>query len=104
MPAHGIIDPGGRYRVMKFLDRVDSIARRIERFVSGSAPSDPLYVSNRTFGQKIRVVVLIGAPVLALAVLLGLALGSYFDTPPAQQASGSKEPTGEITAKVLPHL
>src|SRR5215469_10833016 len=41
--------------LMSFLDRADSIAKRLERFVAGSAPSDPLYVTNRTFGQKLRV-------------------------------------------------
>jgi hypothetical protein len=89
---------------MSFLDRVDSIAKRMERFVAGSAPSDPLYVTNRTFGQKLRIGLLIGTPVLAIAVLVALALGNYFDSPAPENAAASKAASGEITAKVLPNL
>jgi hypothetical protein len=89
---------------MSFLDRIDSIARRIERFVAGSAPSDPLYITNRTFGQKLRMVLLIGTPVLAIAGLVAMALGNYFDSPAAQKAAAPKVTPGEITAKLLPNL
>src|SRR5579864_2286702 len=89
---------------MSFLDRVDSIARRVERFVAGSTPSDPLYISNRTLGQKIRLGLLIGTPVLAIAAFVALALNNYFNAQPAQRATAPKAPTGEITAKVLPNL
>src|SRR5215470_16569561 len=89
---------------MSFLDRMDSIAKRLERFVGGSAPSDPLYLTNRTFGQKLRIGLLIGTPVLAIAGLVAMALGNYFDSPPPQKAAAPKPATGEITAKVLPNL
>jgi hypothetical protein len=88
---------------MSFLDRLDSIAKRMERFVAGSTPAGPLYITNRTFGQKIRMGLLIGTPVLAIAVLVALALGSFFDSPLARKAA-PLPPTGEVTAKVLPHL
>ncbi len=92
---------------MSFIDRIDSVARRIERFLSGNAVSGPLYITNRTLGQKIRVGVFIGAPVLALGVLMVLALNNSFD--PARRSGprnepARKEPTGEITAKVLPSV
>jgi len=89
---------------MSFVDRMDSIAKRIEHFVAGSAPSDPLYLTNRTFGQKVRMGLLIGAPVIAVAGLVALALGSFFDSPPVQKAAVTKPAAGELTAKVLPHL
>ena len=89
---------------MSFVDRMDSIAKRIERFVAGSAPSDPLYLTNRTFGQKVRMVLLVGTPVLAIAGLVALALGSFFDSPSAQKTVAPKTAAVEITAKVLPHL
>jgi hypothetical protein len=88
---------------MSFLDRLDSIAKRMERFVAGAAPSDPLYITNRTFGQKLRMGLLIGTPVLAVAGLVALALGSFFDSPSANKAA-SLSATGDVTAKVLPHL
>jgi hypothetical protein len=90
---------------MNFLDRVDKIARKIERFVSGSGPSDPLYISNRTLGQKLRMALLIGTPVLAIAGLMALALDNYFEpgSSPQKAAAAAKEP-GTITAKVLPDL
>jgi hypothetical protein len=89
---------------MSFLDGLDSIAKRIERFVAGSAPSDPLYITNRTFGQKLRMGLLVGTPVLAIAALVALALGSYFDSPAKQKPTVSKQRDDEITAKVLPNL
>jgi hypothetical protein len=90
---------------MTFLERADAVARRIERFVGGSGPSDPLYISNRTAGQKARLALLIGTPVLALVGLMALALGNYFDPAPSMQkaAATAREP-GTVTAKVLPDL
>src|SRR5438552_6960295 len=93
---------------MGFLDRVDGFARKIERFVAGKASADPLYLTNRTAGQKLRVVLLLGTPVLVAAVLMALALNNFFDSPPSAKelaaAARPKEPTGEITAKVLPNI
>jgi hypothetical protein len=90
---------------MNFLDRADAIARKIERFVSGSGPSDPLYLSNRSLGQKVRLVLLIGTPVIAIGGLVALALSNYFQPAPSAQrvAATMKEP-GTVTAKVLPDL
>jgi hypothetical protein len=97
---------------MKFIDRLDAFAKKVERFVAGSAVNDPLYVSNRTFGQKFRIGLLIGAPVLALGSLIYLALSQAFDRPIVVERNAAKvaadnkpkEPTGEITAKVLPNI
>ena len=90
---------------MTFLEHVDAFARKIERFVGGPGPSDPLYISNRTAGQKARLALLIGTPVLALVGLMALALGNYFDpTPQPQKVSATARETGAITAKVLPDL
>jgi hypothetical protein len=93
---------------MKFIDRVDVIARKFERFVAGNAAKDPLYVTNRSVGQKIRMVVLIGTPIFAVGVLIYLALNQQFDRPAsleraAELAAKTKE-SGEVTAKVLPNL
>lgn len=92
---------------MKLIDRVDAFARRIERLVAGRAVSDPLYLTNRTIGQRIRAGVLMGAPILFVAGLIYLALDKQFDPPASAQRGApttAKGPTGEITAKVLANL
>lgn len=89
---------------MSFLDGIDAIAKRLERFVSGSAPSDPLYVTNRTFGQRIRTALLFGVPALAIGGMIYMGLGRQFDKPGDPKPSAPLPATGEITAKVLPHL
>lgn len=87
---------------MTFIERADVIARKIEKFVSGSGASDPLYISNRTFGQKARLALLIGTPVLALVGLMALALGNYFEpAPSAQKAAATAREPGTVTANVL---
>jgi hypothetical protein len=93
---------------MKFVDRLDEVAKRFERLFSGNTPSDPLYMTNRTVGQKVRMGLLIGTPVLAIGVFMALALNNYFDPAPSPEkleaAAAGKQPTGEIAAKVLPNM
>ena len=94
---------------MKFIDRIDVIARKFERFVAGNAINDPLYLTNRTLGQKIRMVVLIGTPITALGILIYFALDQRFDRPVTSERAAameakSKQGTGEMTAKLLPNL
>jgi hypothetical protein len=90
---------------MTFLERADALARKIEQFVGGSGQSDPLYISNRTAGQKVRLALLIGTPVVALVGLMALALGNYFDPAPSpQKAAATARETGQVTANVLPDL
>jgi hypothetical protein len=97
---------------MTLIDRVDAIAKRLESFFTGrNAASDPLYLTNRTFGQKVRTGVLIGAPIAAIGVIVYLALAKQFDRPISleravaiEAAAKAKQPTGEITAKVLPNI
>ena len=75
----------------------------IERLLSGGpAPSDPLYLTNRTTGQKIKIAVAVGIPCMVLAwVVYGMLTNSFDfgEPPPAHEASAS-----EVAAKLLPHL
>lgn len=94
---------------MKLIDRFDAVAKKLESLVAGNASSDPLYLTNRTIGQKLRLGLLIGAPVLASAALIYLALDKRFDRPLSaeQQVAAKAAPAkaaGEITAKVLPNV
>ena len=87
---------------MKFIERVDAIARRIERFVSGNSVADPLYLTNRSAGQKTRLWVLIGVPCLLLALAIGVALSDILG-PQAPKAAAEPSPT-EVSAKLLPNI
>jgi hypothetical protein len=97
---------------MNFIDRVDAVAKRLESFFTGKrAASDPLYLTNRTVGQKVRTGVLIGVPIASLGVLVYLALNQQFDRPVSlekaaaiEAAAKAKQPTGEVTAKVLANI
>ena len=76
----------------------------IERLLSGGpAPTDPLYLTNRTTGQKIKRGLLIGVPCLGLAVLvIGMLTGDIdFSSPrPVTRETNA----AEVAAKLLPHM
>lgn len=75
----------------------------IQTFISGgAAPNDPLYLSNRTSGQKIRTWALVAVPILVIAVGIGLALTRYLG-PPATKPAEDLSPA-EIAARTLPHI
>ncbi len=59
--------------------------KRIDGLVSGSAPSDPLYLSNRTFLQKFGVWLVVAIPCLAVgAIFLLLRPGAPSENAPAE--------------------
>jgi hypothetical protein len=69
------------------------------RFLSGPAPSDPLYLTNQTPGQKARRLLLMLSPVLV--VIAGGLLAITLLSPKTDK--GPKQLTSaEIRAKVLP--
>jgi hypothetical protein len=57
---------------------LDRLRQRFERFLSGRAPSDPLYLTNRTWAQKLKVAALIAVPVLALGALVMVGATDMF--------------------------
>jgi hypothetical protein len=76
--------------------------RPFEQFLNGPGSADPLYLTNRTVGQRIRLGLLIGIPPL---LVLGMAVGvivhfnrSVTPAPPKQMSNA------EIAAKLLPNL
>jgi hypothetical protein len=94
---------------MKLIDRIDAFARKIERFAAGGAVNDPLYLTNRTVGQKARIAVLLGVPILAVGALFYLALDSRFDRPASPERAAaleakSRQVANKATAAVLPNL
>jgi hypothetical protein len=63
--------PTGRF----WLNR---LRQRFDQFLSGRAPSDPLYLTNRTSAQKLKVVALIAAPFLILGALVMVGATGMF--------------------------
>ena len=75
----------------------------IERLLSGGpAPSDPLYLSNRTPAQKLKSWSLIAIPCLVLALGVGVTLSNFLDPPEAKPIK--EPPPGQVTAKLLPNV
>ena len=74
----------------------------IERFLSSPAPTDPLYLTNRTPAQKLKSWGLIAIPCLILAVGIAVTLSNVIDPPDAKHVPAP--PPGQITAKVLPNM
>jgi hypothetical protein len=72
----------------------------VERWLSGGARQDPLYLSNRTFGQKLVGWVKVGVPLLVVvaAVIFAFLMHRREDKP-AEVLSPA-----EIAAKMLPEL
>jgi hypothetical protein len=60
------------------LSGIGRMRRRFEQFLSGRAPDDPLYLTNRTSAQKLKVGAMIAVPALVLGVLvMGGATGMF---------------------------
>ena len=81
---------------------LDPLRRLLERILLRPAPSDPLYLSNRTFDQKLKLRLAIAVPCLILAggVLLGLSHFFQANGPgPAPEPSAA-----ELAAKLLPNV
>ncbi|MGA2741361.1 MAG: FxLYD domain-containing protein [Bryobacteraceae bacterium] len=62
--------PAGNSQLNRLRKRLDPLRARIEIFISGQAPSDPLYLTNRTWLQKLKLASLIAVPVLLLIALV----------------------------------
>jgi len=80
----------------------DALKARIDKFISGGpAPSDPLYLTNRTLGQKIRAWALIAVPILIVIAVIASAISQR--TVP-EQSRAPQIPPRELGAKMLPDM
>jgi hypothetical protein len=78
------------------------LRRLLERVLSRPAPSDPLYLSNRTFDQKALRGLAITVPCLIAVGVTALGLSHIFH---ANGAGPSAEPSGaELASKLLPNF
>src|SRR5215469_12782472 len=80
------------------------LRERIDKFVSGPASSDPLYLTNRTLWQKIRPILVISLPVLVLLGGLGLGMIDYFGWNKGVTQPPPSISNAEIAKKMLPVL
>jgi hypothetical protein len=62
--------PAGKSYLDRLRTRCDPLRARLEVFIFGQAPSDPLYLTNRTWRQKLKLAALIAVPVLLLLALV----------------------------------
>jgi|SRR5271157_4832553 len=73
-----------------------------DRVLSRPAPSDPLYLSNRTFDQKMKLAVAIAIPCVVVVAGVVLLLTNYFD---ANAPGPAPEPSAAVlAAQLLPNL
>ena len=95
-PSGGKPDPGKR-------PRFAGLRARIDQFLAGGpAPSDPLYLTNRSAGQKMKSWIFIGLPCFILIAGIGVALSNILEPPEPKPVV---EPTAkEVAAKTLPNF
>jgi hypothetical protein len=94
--------PGGQTAPKRQLTWLGPLRGPVERLLSGGpAPSDPLYLTNRTQAQKLKSWSLIAIPCVVLA--LGIVILSRSLQPPAPKPVKPLT-AAEITAKLLPNL
>ncbi len=73
-----------------------------ERFISGgAAPTDPLYLTNRTLSQRIRFGIVIAVPCLILAGGVILSMSSIYKP---KIAPARPLTPAEVSARILPNL
>jgi len=77
------------------------LRRMLDRFLSGSAPTDPLYLSNRTFDQVFKRWLLVALPLVLVAAGAVVVFRTLrpSEPPPAKVLTNA-----EIAAKMLPNL
>lgn len=75
--------------------------RMIERFLSGAAPDDPFYLSNRTLGERARFWALLSLPVILVAGVVAWGILGFISL----QDQAPKDLTSQqIAARMLPDL
>lgn len=76
----------------------------VDRKLNAAGPADPLYLSNRTFAQRMKVWMALGLPAVLVLAGVGLALAGVFSA----STSISPPPGGltdaQIAEKMLPDL
>jgi hypothetical protein len=96
------LKPGAQAAPKRQLKWLGPLRDPVERLLSSPAPNDPLYLTNRTPGQKLKSWIVIGIPCLLLFGGIALTLSSLLDPPeppPVKPLTAA-----EISAKLLPNM
>ena len=97
------LKPGAQMAPKRQLAWLGPLRGPVERLLSGGpAPTDPLYLTNRSLGRKLLSWSLIGIPCLVLLAGIGITLSNLLDPPappPAKELTAA-----EISAKLLPNM
>jgi len=102
--------PAGNSQIDRLRKRFDPLRARIEILISGQAPSDPLYLTNRTWGQKLKVATLVAAPVLLLIALVTVGATNRlrfdkvdpYEHPPMEASPQAEAPPPAAPQRTLP--
>jgi hypothetical protein len=95
--------PGARPGQTQGMKWLGPLRGPVERLLSGSAPTDPLYLTNRSLGRTIKSWSLVVIPCLFIVGLVALTLSTdYFDRPAAAPRKGPS--AEEAAGKILPNL
>ena len=93
--------PSGQAKAAGPRPWLEQVKDRFERWAAGAAPTDPLYLSNRTWKQKARVAVAIGVPLVVLGAAVAVGLSNLIP----RKTAPPREPTAaEIVARLLPDV
>jgi hypothetical protein len=82
--------------------RLDRLRARYEVFLSGSAPDDPFYLTNRTWRQKLKTAALIAVPVVLLAGLVTVGATDLFRSHKADTFEHMASEAPAVPKKHLP--
>ncbi len=91
--------PAGNSIADRLREHIETVRARVERFISGRAPDDPLYLSNRGWQQKVKVAAFIAIPVVLLVVLILAAATDVFRF---HKADPYEHPVADAPAPVTP--
>jgi len=81
-------------------ERPRSVRAWVDRWLNAPTDADPLYLTNRTLGQKLRLWILVGVPCLAMGVLVWIGLTGRFapEAPPAAPAVAPAKAASRLPA------
>jgi hypothetical protein len=101
--------PAGKSQLDRLRKRFHPLRDRMEIFISGRAPSDPLYLTNRTWRQKLqqklKIALLIAAPVLLLIGLVTIGATTRLrrdKVDPNENSSTEAPPPSDASPPAVP--
>ena len=100
----------GKFLLDRLRESIAQLRERIEIFISGRPAADPLYLTNRTWLQKLKLGSLIAAPVLLLIILGTIGAANRlrvdkvdpYEHPAVEAAPAAEAPPPPATQKPLP--